>query len=322
MKTWDCIIVGAGPAGLSAALYMGRYRRSTLVIHDGQARALSIPKTHNAPGFPHGICGTDLIDRMAEHAAEFDVQFAIAEVKTAERSDEGFTLRSTQGEAWTARTLLLATGVVLNQVPLDHDVHQAAIDNGILRYCPICDGHEHIDTAIGIIGCDAQGAAEAIFLRTFSEDVTLVPQSYPDLTRAQLDALDEAGVTVVTTPMVRLDAHETRMDVFVADRPEPLSFDVIYAALGSQPRSELAAALGVEVDEGGKVSMNAPFATNVAGLYCAGDIVDGLDQISVAMGHGAIAATKAHNWLRERDGETLRRLALSASAPPSEVHSR
>ena len=70
----DCIIVGAGPAGLTAALYMARYRRRVLVLHDGTARALRIPLTHNAPGYPEGISGSDLIDRMARHALEYGAQ--------------------------------------------------------------------------------------------------------------------------------------------------------------------------------------------------------------------------------------------------------
>lgn len=302
---WDCIIVGAGPAGLAAALYMGRYRRKVLVVHDGQARALRIPKTHNVPGFPDGISGKELIDRMTAHAHEFGAKFAEANVAEVSMNGSQFVLRSNDGRRWHSRALILATGIVLNQVAIEHDRHEQAIADGILRYCPICDAYEHIDKAIGVIGCDSQGAAEAMFLRRYSSDITLVPNRYADLAPEDLCVLQAAGIKVVERPLASLDPHSAHMDVYLKDSHRPLSFDVVYPALGSQPRTELAEALGVHTDEKGNVAASAPFATATAGLFCAGDIVEGLDQISVAMGHGAIASTKAHNWLRECDGEAI-----------------
>ena len=303
--TWECIIIGAGPAGLTAALYMARFRRKVLVLHDGSARALRIPKTHNAPGFPDGVTGPDLIARMSEHATGFGAEVAEAEIVSAQQNGDRFELLSGDGRSWQARSLILATGVAHNEIKIDTGGHQAAIAAGILRYCPVCDGYEHIDTAIGVIGCDSQGAAEALFLRRFSSDVTLVPLNFAELDRGELAAMREVGITVVEHPVARLDALPHRMDVYLEENAQPLSFDVVYPALGVTPRTELAAALGLSFCPSGELEMSAPFGTRVEGLYAAGDVVKGLDQISVAMGHGAVAATKAHNWLRERDGECL-----------------
>ena len=303
--TWECIIIGAGPAGLTAALYMARFRRKVLVLHDGSARALRIPKTHNAPGFPDGVTGPDLIARMSEHATGFGAEVAEAEIVSAQQNGDRFELLSGDGRSWQARSLILATGVAHNEIKIDTGGHQAAIAAGILRYCPVCDGYEHIDTAIGVIGCDSQGAAEALFLRRFSSDVTLVPLNFAELDKGELAAMREVGITVVEHPVARLDALPHRMDVYLEGNAQPLSFDVVYPALGVTPRTELAAALGLSFCPSGELEMSAPFGTRVEGLYAAGDVVEGLDQISVAMGHGAVAATKAHNWLRERDGECL-----------------
>ena len=303
--TWECIIIGAGPAGLTAALYMARFRRKVLVLHDGSARALRIPKTHNAPGFPDGVTGPDLIARMSEHATGFGAEVAEAEIVSAQQNGDLFELLSGDGRSWQARSLILATGVAHNEIKIDTGGHQAAIAAGILRYCPVCDGYEHIDTAIGVIGCDSQGAAEALFLRRFSSDVTLVPLNFAELDKGELAAMREVGITVVEHPVARLDALPHRMDVYLEGNAQPLSFDVVYPALGVTPRTELAAALGLSFCPSGELEMSAPFGTRVEGLYAAGDVVEGLDQISVAMGHGAVAATKAHNWLRERDGECL-----------------
>jgi len=227
-------------------------------------------------------------------------------VVSAERiEDDGFLLRTADGREHAARTLVLATGLVLHQLPLDDDAHEAAIRAGVLRYCPICDGYEHAGQRIGVIGCDDHGASEALFVRQYSDDVTLVPRNFAELDAAQRDALAQAGITVVEQAARHYVAREDGMEVHVEDRAEPLVFDVVYPAFGTRQRTGLAVALGLPVDDAGAVDARAPYGTSVAGLYCAGDIVDGLDQISVAMGQGAIAATRAHNYLRQRDAQTL-----------------
>lgn len=302
---YDVIVVGAGPAGLTAALYLARFCRSVLVLHDGQSRVLRIPETHNAPAFPHGIAGAELIDRMSIHPVSYGAIIEKAEVTAAERSAAGFTLSTADGRVWRTRALILATGVRMNEVDLPHETHEAAIRAGVLRYCPICDGFEHRDEKIGVIGCDTNGAAEALFLRQYSRLITLMPLCHPELSPDQAAELDEAGVTVVQGALRSLEPKEDRMDVFLEGRGDALAFDVVYPALGCRPRSELATALGVQIDRGAPMPADAMKGTEVAGLFAAGDVVEGLDQISVAIGHGAMAATKAHNWLRECDQHTL-----------------
>ncbi len=300
---WDCLIVGAGPAGLSAALYLARFQRRVLVLHDGTSRALRIPKTHNVPGFPDGIAGPELIERMAGHAARYGAHIREMEVTGAMRTGDGFRLRTQAGGEFTAPVLVLATGLHMNQIPLPAATHEAAIRAGILRYCPICDGFEHRGRRIGVVGCDEAGAAEALFLRTYAEDITLVPRSYAELAADERASLGRAGIAVVERALERFEPGTSSMRVHLEGGGEPLEFDVVYPALGCRQRTGLASTLGVPLDEAGAVDSRAPYGTTVAGLYCAGDIVDGLDQISVAMGHGAIAATRAHNYLRGREAE-------------------
>lgn len=300
----DCIVVGAGPGGLTAALYMGRYRRSVVVLHDASARALRIPLTHNAPGFPDGISGPDLIERMTHHAESFGAEVRAARIVAARHDGVIFIVESRSGEEWRARTLILATGLHLNQIPFEHEVHEAAIRAGILRYCPICDAYEHSGKKIGVIGCDTQGGNEAMFLRRYSDDVTLIPRSYAELSSSERDALSASGIKVVRDAAADFIANEDGLSVVLANN-ERIDFDVVYPALGVRPRTELAEALGLATDDSGCLDAQTPFETQMPGLYSAGDIVEGLDQINVAIAHGAIAATKAHNWLREQDGECL-----------------
>ena len=310
---YDSIVVGAGPAGLTAALYLARFRRDTLVVHDGMSRALRIPRTHNAPGFPDGVNGVELIQRMTEHAEGYGAKIEQCRVERAERDNGHYVLTCADGRVLKSRTLILATGLHLNQVSLPDDVHEQAIRDGILRYCPICDGYEHINERIGVIGANVNGAAEALFLRQFSKSLVLMPHSFAELTDEQKRQLRDADIEVIETPITHYEPHENEMRVWLQGIEEPLRFGVIYPALGCRQRTELADQLGLRLDEQGSVELRSPYGTQLPGLYCAGDIVEGLDQISVAMGHGAIAATKAHNWIREQDAHTLRDRSTSAA---------
>lgn len=299
----ECIVVGAGPAGLTAAMYLGRYLRDVLVVHDGRSRALKIPKTHNAPGFPDGVHGTDLIARMTRHAEASGAEVRQSGIAQA-RHDGRFHLTTDGGDTLIARALILATGVCLNDLPIDEGDHDAAVNAGILRYCPICDGFEHRGMRIGVIGHDTSGAGEALFVRRYSDDVTLMPLNYAELAPGERARLDAAGIRVIDAPSRRVIAAP---DAMLVDLPggERLRFDVLYPALGCHPRSELAAQLGLPREDTGVIDHDAPRATEVPGLFVAGDVVEGLDQISVAIGQGAVAATRAHNWLRGEDGERL-----------------
>lgn len=305
---WDCIIVGAGPAGLSAALYMARFRRRVLVVHDGRSRALRIPMTHNVPGFPDGVEGAALVERMLRHARRYGAQLLEAEVVQASRGGAGFVLTLADSrEELRCCSLILATGLYLQQAPLEDEVHEAALRAGVLRYCPVCDGYEHTGQRIGVLGADGHGASEALFLRGFSSHVTLVPLNSSQLGAGDIKRLQSAGVEVLDGAVTRHAPTDDCYEVQVEGRQAPLSFDVMYPALGVRQRTELALMLGLELGEAGSTAADSPLGTAIPGLYCAGDIVEGLDQISVAMGHGALAATRAHNWLRDllREPPTL-----------------
>jgi thioredoxin reductase (NADPH) len=299
----DAVVIGAGPAGLTAALYLARYHRKVLVLHDGTSRALRCPETHNAPGFPDGVKGKDLIALMTRHAETYGAEIIEAGVTGIERDGKGFVVR-TDDQAWPARAVILATGVSINQIEMPQDQHEQAIADGVLRYCPVCDGYEGTDRALGVIGCDSSGAAEALFLRQYSDRITLMPLDYPELTKDEQRQLDEAGIIITHGALDRLEPNDKTMVVHL-ETGGRVEVDVLYPALGMTPRSDIVRGLGVEINAAGCLGEETIFGSRVPGFFAAGDVVEGLDQISVASGHGAIAATKAHNWLRDQDNETL-----------------
>lgn len=291
----DCLIVGAGPAGLTAAIYLSRFHLRVALVDAGHSRAALIPRTHNHAGYPGGIEGKALLGLMRDQAAEFGVAVETALVERLARADALFV--ATAGERdLKARTVLLATGVVNNQPPMAPEVHDEALQRGLLRYCPICDGYEASDKRIGVIGTGEHGHNEALFLRGFSRNVTLIaPEGEHGIEASQRSALEGAGVKLVNGP-----CHPLRItgETIVVPTPDgELAFDTVYPALGSLIRSDLALDLGAKANAEGCIEIDAHQRTSVAGLYAAGDVTRGLDQISHAMGQAGVAATTIRNDL-------------------------
>ncbi|MEE4207701.1 MAG: NAD(P)/FAD-dependent oxidoreductase [Parvularcula sp.] len=291
----NCVIIGAGPAGLTAAIYLARYHLRVLVVDGGNSRAATIPRTHNHAGFPGGIAGTDLLDRMKEQARRYGAAFEPGTVRRIEYDSGSLRIRM-DDRSWVAQAVLLATGVLNNRPNIAPDIHDSAVARGLLRYCPICDGYEVTDKRIGVIGTGSKGGDEARFLRSYSADVTLIAPDGPhELSAKQRSDLVADGIVLVDGPCEPLTLREQSIDAVVPNGT--LTFDTIYPALGSVINSELAVALGAEADDQGCLVVDDNKRTTVPGLYAAGDVTMGLDQISHAMGEASVAATTMRNDL-------------------------
>lgn len=295
-ETLDCLIIGAGPAGLTAAIYLARFRLSVRVVDEGRSRAGWIPCTRNVPGFPDGIAGEELLSRMRAQAEKYGTAFTRGRVTRLDRIDGGFEAEWGEGSA-TARTVLIATGLKNRRPDMDEDLHEEALARGLIRYCPICDGYEVTDRKVGVIGSGSHGVAEAVFLRGYTADITLIaPDMAHSLAREDQERLRRHGIALVDGPSRGVALHENCIVVETADGHH--AFDSVYPALGSDVHTELAARLGVELSgETGCVIVDSHQRTSVPGLYAAGDVVLGLDQISHAMGEGGVAATTIRNDL-------------------------
>ena len=300
----DCIVVGGGPAGLTAAIYLARFRRDFLVIEDGDPRAGWIPTSHNHPGFPEGIPGTALLARMTEQAQRYGARFERASVEGLVRDEDGvFRLSGSFGER-RARNVLLATGVKDNGSDLP-EVY-AAVQKGLIRICPICDAYEVIDQAVGVLGKGDFAAREALFLRTYTADLKLILLGSEErLSEENRAALDAAGVEVIESSLSRVVIEQDRVAALEFSGGAAHRFDSVYSALGTKPRTELAQATGALTARDGRLWVNDHQMTSIPGLYAAGDMVRGLNQISVAQAEAAIAATDIHNRLRQADGLTV-----------------
>ncbi|TCM14363.1 thioredoxin reductase (NADPH) [Novosphingobium sp. PhB165] len=293
----DCLIVGGGPAGLTAAIYLARFHLALRIVDAGDSRAALIPLTRNHAGYPGGISGRELLRRMREQAAEFGAEVISGTIERIEWQGSAFSA-DLGGRALQARTILLATGVVNNRPDLAPSLHDHALARGLIRYCPICDGYEVTDKNVGVLGTHSHGCNEAIFLRMFTKNVTLIaPDSLHDLSPTERERLGGLNVRIVDGPCATLRVEH---DAIVVPTPAGnIPFDTLYPALGSRIRSELAIALGARVSPDGCLLVDPHQRTSIPGLYAAGDVSKGLDQISHAMGEAGVAATTIRNDLAE-----------------------
>ncbi|WP_294172741.1 NAD(P)/FAD-dependent oxidoreductase [uncultured Sphingomonas sp.] len=293
---YDCLIVGGGPAGLTAAIYLSRFLLDIYVVDGGNSRAGWIPCSHNHAGYPDGINGKELLRLMREQAQKYGAKIENGRVTRLDKEEDGLFTAEWGAGPKRARTVLLCTGVTNRRPPMDPELHDDAMARGLIRYCPICDGYEVTDKKVGIIGSGKGGVGEAIFLRSYTGDVTLIaPDSALELTPEEQERLKAAGVKAVDGPA---EAVGVAGDCITVDTAEGLlTFDSVYPALGSDTHTQLAEMVDAKLAEDGCILCDEKMRTTVEGLYAAGDVVHGLDQISHAMGEGGQAATTIRNDL-------------------------
>lgn len=290
----DVLVIGAGPAGLTAATYLARFHRRTVVVDAGESRARWIPTSHNCPGFPFGVTGTGLLEKLREQAERYGIAITRGRIVSLAKDGECFVARDDTGRSWQARFVILATGIVDRMPSIEGDL-EAAVAAGRVRLCAVCDGFEASDERIGVYGPVADAVRHAAFLRTFSRSVSVLPSDAADADADTTDCATRARVSVLPVP-TRLSHAADVLRAEFADGSHR-DFDTLYPVLGGDAQSQLALGLGARGDDNDELKVDDHLQTRVDGLYAIGDIVSALNQISVAMGHAAIAATAVHNRL-------------------------
>ena len=313
----DVAIVGGGPAGLTAAVYLRRFHRSCVVFDTGESRARWIPESNNCPGFPGGVGGRELLDRLRRQAEAVQVPFEPLRVERIaalqggvdddgngngnsdsnsdradndrDRGDEhaGFAVDA-GGRRWQARRVMIATGL---RDRLPGPWAEQALACGALRLCPICDAFEASDRHIGVFGHSRDIGSHARFLRGFSGKVCALPYDGGS-GGEEGEAARAAGVRWLGGGELEFDGTRCRY----RSEGGVVEPDTVYSFLGfttSVPTEGLA----LTRTPGGEIAVDAHQQTDTPGLYAIGDIVGGLNQIAVAVGQAAAAATHAHAQL-------------------------
>src|SRR5437868_9131499 len=246
----DCLIVGAGPAGLTAAVYLARFRRRIAILDAGNSRASYIPRTRNYPGFPDGISGDELLGLLRQQAERYGAQITPGLVEHLRKESHVFVADGGD-RAIATRTVLLATGLVDKEPEMTN--LREAIDAGVIRLCPICDGHEVIDRKVAVYGPARSALAHALFMRTFTRDLTLlVPRGDEPLDAAGRAQAWRAGVAYVADPVCEMALVEGPRARVRLDSGGEMDFETVYPSLGCRQRSDLAIEAGARVNEVGE----------------------------------------------------------------------
>nr|WP_052170176.1 NAD(P)/FAD-dependent oxidoreductase [Massilia sp. JS1662] len=298
---YDTLIVGGGPGGLTAAIYLRRFTRNVALVDKGNSRLRLIPVSHNYPGFPEGVPGHILLGNLATQLQRYGGSVMPGEIVDL-RIEDGLFVGDyvPEGEAEAvqirAHTALLATGVADAGLPVEN--WREAVAFGSVRLCPVCDGFDVMDKRIAVATAEVNPVGHALFMRTFSADVTLFERGSPSmLSDDDRRRLDAAGVRYIDSPLLSVTMDASMKPVLHTEDGRDHEADVFYPMLGENARSGLAAKLGARTAQCDEIVVDDHQQTTVPGLYAIGDVVVGLNQIAVATGQAARAAVRIHNQL-------------------------
>ena len=291
---WDVIILGGGLAGLSAAIYLGRALRKTVVIDAGKSMAAWEPDVQNYLGFPEGIAGEDLLLRGRKQAERFDVQFIEAEILEASKEGDIFELRSNSAQ-YRASRVLLATGIYhippdINGVPecLGHSMY----------FCKDCDGYRVQDKSVGIYGWNNDTVEYALAMLIYTPTVAVFTDGHKPIWDSRHEGLlHEYNIPVYANKVDRLKHTAGRIRSMVFDDSAEVVLEALFATRGDIYFNKIAKGLGAKVDEEGQIVVDHCMSTSVAGLYAAGCVTPSNCQMIIAAGEGAIAAQAMNRGL-------------------------
>ncbi len=293
-KFRDVLIVGAGPAGLIAATYLCRFRRSVWLVDDGDSRAARIPRSLNIPGFPLGIRGAVLLQELRHQAERAGAIVTRGRIEQLCAERVAFRATTADGRMFGARKVILTTG--LRDAQTVPGISPRALWNPSVRWCPVCDGYEALDRRVVLVTNAEHALGHSRFIRTYTRSLTLVlvPGERDALSRDAIAALGNLGVNHVAGALEDMSIRDSGGGELRLAGGRVLPFEVLYLMVGSEARSHLAQGLGARCGSGGAVQVDAHQRTSVRGLYAAGDLVASLHQVSVAAGQATIAASAVH----------------------------
>jgi thioredoxin reductase (NADPH) len=294
---YEVLVIGAGPAGLSAALYLARYDRRVALFDAGQGRSTWHQTAHNYLGFPGGVKTKYLRELGREQLSEYSDQVTCFEhkVEALEDFDGGFKATGQAGE-WVGRSVILATGVV-DHYPHFENWHEYV---GIsMFWCITCDGFGCKGKRVIVIGTNDMAAAEALQLKRFSPEIILLTNSHSfEVSQKFRDRLKNADIPIVIDRIDKVIGNNGQMEVVCTEGGLELPANQIFCQHGSTPQTKLAQDLGVDLSNLGYIKVDIEQKTNVPGVYAAGDVTNiHAHQVSTAVHEGGQAASAANYFL-------------------------
>jgi len=302
-QVYDLVILGAGPAGLTAGIYSSRLGLRTLILESGipGGRAGEAPFIENYPGFPEGIAGVELVERMVKQCSKFG-----AEIRTFEEAidlDLKGPLKkvTTRKGSYLSMAVIIATGTQRRKIRIPGE--SEFLGRGV-SYCPVCDGAFFKGLRVIVVGSGEEAAADALFLTDLAGEVVLVTHGAPlEAAEDLIRRIRSKGVKVIEARVTEIggkDSVEHVKIIYEDGREDVLPADGVFISLGGVPTSELVKKAGVEVDEKGCVKVDRWQRTNIEGVFAAGDCTCGGMQVVTAAGEGAMAAINASRHIKRK----------------------
>ncbi|MBW3571963.1 MAG: NAD(P)/FAD-dependent oxidoreductase [Gemmatimonadetes bacterium] len=292
--TYDAIVIGGGPAGLSGALWLARYRRKVRVFDAEDPRNAATWAVHGYPGL-QDISPRDLRSTLKLQAVDAGAEYEPGVVDSVEGAEDDFRVTLEDGRVFGARRLLIATGLkdIVPELPGLEQFYGTSI-----WHCPDCDGPSVVDRKVGIIGWGRQIAAYCMYMLTWTDQLTVLTHGHPpDLEQNARDALARWNIPVRQDVIERLEGEGDQVQRVVFHDGSTEDFDAMFFHIASGPGSTLAADLGCQADEEGILEIGKEYETTVPGVYAAGDIVPGSRLAIRAASEGARAAIGIHKSL-------------------------
>lgn len=312
--TYDVLIIGAGPAGLTASIYASRYKLSNLVI--GKMLGGTITYAHkvdNFPGLP-GISGVELSQKMAEQAKSLGVEILTKGVKEIKKGDggnegyKGFAVTVESGEKYSADALILATGTERRKLGIPGE--KEYLGKGV-SYCTTCDAPFFKGKTVVLVGGSNAACSGAIHLANFAKKIYLIYRKSE--LRAEPVWVEEVRSSpkievIYETNLTKITGGDNRVKQVELDKPYQnktvLVVDGVFVEIGGTPATEFLKPLGIELDEDDYIKVDEKMATNMAGVFAAGDVTTKsliLPQVITACAQGAIAANSAFEYLKRNN---------------------
>ncbi len=294
---YDVIIIGGGPAGLNAAMLLGRCRRRVIVIDTGKPRNRW---SNNMNGFltSDGMNPGEFIEKGRAELVKYGVEIIFKKVETATYSKGQFVVNDEEGAVYRAKKLLLATGLkdILPEIDGLEELYGKTV-----HHCPYCDGWESQDKAIAVYGKDRKGIGQALGMKTWSDRITLYTDGTQKLTRADLELLRRNEVAVQTGAIERLEGEDGKLQRIILKNGEVHEQQAMFFSTGSVQQSDLGNQLGCEFTDKGVIKTRRLQQSNIPGLFVAGDAARDVQMVIVAAAEGAKAGVAINKELQLED---------------------
>jgi thioredoxin reductase len=291
---YDVVVIGGGPAGLSGALWLARYRRKVRVFDAEDPRNAATWAVHGYPGL-QDISPQDLRKTLKLQAVDAGAEYEPGVVVALEGEQDDFRVTMEDGRVFGARRILIATGLkdIIPEIPGLDQFYGTSI-----WHCPDCDGPSVVDRKIGVIGWGRQIAAYCMYFLTWTEQMTVLTHGHPpELEQKARDALKRWNIPVREDVIERLEGEGGQVQRVVFHDGSTEDFDAMFFHIASGPGSSFAADIGCQADEDGILEIDREYQTTVPGVYAAGDIVPGSRLAIRAASEGVRAAVGIHKSL-------------------------